>query len=130
MRFFITTGLCFSLLGCATGTSNVQGEKATKPIPPKAVITGRVNINGQPVKGMLVEAYSVDCFAGAVVAKTYTGAKGEFRFKHVKPQTYYIGVNDFRGGGVQLPGFSSTCGKGRYFSGKDPLHFQIPVKRR
>lgn len=130
MRILLVTGLCFSLLGCAANIPAVQQEKAVEQPAPKGMVTGTIKASGQPVKGMLVEAYTKNCLAGPVVAKTVTGATGEFSFKDMEPETYYIGINEFRGSGKLLPGFKSTCGAGRAFNGADDLDFQVSVERR
>ncbi len=146
LRIIYSAIFCTTLFGCS---SNVPAPDATNPSSivqsnspildpikvveqskPPYMVTGRVSVNGQPVKAMLVEAYTGDCFGGPLVAKTTTDAKGQFAFKNIKPNTYFIGVNEFRGNGKLLPGYTSTCSKGRYFSGMQNLDFQIGINKR
>ena len=142
IRTVYLLAICSMLIGCsnypqatspvinATNSPILDPIKVVQQPKPPFLVKGRVHVNGTPVKGMLVEAYTGSCFSGPVVAKTVTDAKGEFGFKDMKPETYFIGLNEFRGSGKLLPIYSSTCGKGRYFSGKDSLDFQLLIAKR
>jgi len=129
IRKLYPLAICLTLFGCATNPPTPYVENLTIP-EPEYLVSGNVSLNGQPVNGMLVEAYTGDCFNGPVIAKTTTDAEGAFSFKDMQPATYFIGLNEFRGNGKLIPDLTSTCGKGRAFTGKENLHFQLSVDKR
>lgn len=128
---YLVSGVCVLFLasGCATTDINDQvNDLSSIPKLPAGVITGIVTAGTVPAKGVDVELYA-HCFDSPVLAKVYTGSKGEYRFKHLSHGKYAIGVNNFRGSKQTLPGFAGTCQEALILPKGEGLHYDTNMNR-